>query len=178
MSFSAEIVVRNGERGDAAGLSKVGARLFRQTYQGKMPSIDLESYVAEDFNLEQQLAELQDPNVTTLLVEKAGEIVGYAQVRQNPIPASTGLNVAIELWRIYLERSSQGLGIGKLLLSRAGEAVRSRSEDQVWLGVWERNLGAISFYEKHGFHIAGSQKFNIGAEVHNDLVMVGSAGAF
>ena len=52
------------------------------------------------------------------------------------------------------------------------------SSNQIWLGVWEKNLHAISFYEKHGFIVVGSQEFFIGAEVHNDIVMLGSVNAF
>ena len=178
MSPSTEIAIRNGVLSDALVLSKVAARLFHQTYEGEMPSKNLESYVAEDFCFDQQLAELQNLNVTTLLVENAGELVGYAQVRRKAIPVETDSNVTIELWRIYLDKFSQNLGIGKALLSKVGEVARSMPGDQIWLGVWEQNLKAISFYEKHGFCVVGSQKFNIGSEIHNDLVMVGSASAF
>jgi len=178
MNSTAEIVIKNGRANDALDLSKVAARLFRQTYEGKMPSKDLDSYIAADFNHDQQLAELQNTSVTTLLTEISGVVVGYAQVRKKPIPVDIKSNVTTELWRIYLDKNCHGLGIGKLLLSKVKEVSLSISGDQIWLGVWEQNLQAISFYEKHGFQVVGSQEFNIGTELHNDLVMIGSASAF
>jgi len=176
--MATEIATRTGEPKDAQELSDIAARLFHQTYDGKMPSPDLESYVAEDFTLEVQLSELQDPDVTTLLAESDGELVGYAQIRRKTVPVAIESNVPIELWRIYLDKSSQGLGIGKLLLSAAGNAASEMGSQHIWLGVWERNIQAISFYERHGFSVVGSQEFNIGTETHNDLVMVGPVDAF
>jgi ribosomal protein S18 acetylase RimI-like enzyme len=178
MNLPTDLAIRLGEPKDSLALSKIATKLFKQTYNGKMPSKDLESYVREDFGYDQQLAELEDVNVTTLLVEYGDGLVGYAQIRRKSIPVEIDSNVILELWRIYLDQSRRGLGIGKLLLSRVGEAVRAMSSDQVWLGVWEQNNSAISFYQKHGFRVVGSQEFHIGNEVHNDLIMLGSANAF
>lgn len=171
-------IIKKGRPNDAHDLSKLAARLFKQTYQDKMPLKDLDSYIAEDFRREQKFAELQDINIITLLAEDAGKLVGYAQVRRKPIPVEVIPTVTIELWRIYLDKSYQGFGVGKLLLSRVGEEARSLSGDLVWLGVWEQNHQAISFYEKHGFRVVGSHEFNVGTESQNDLVMIGSTHAF
>jgi len=178
VNLPTDIVIRTGETRDAPGLSEVAAKLFFETYIGDMPAKTLESYVAEEFNHDQQLAELKDADVTTLLVEHSGELVGYSQIRRNPIPVKIALSVEIELWRIYLDKSCHGSGIGKLLLSKALEITRKMPSDHIWLGVWEKNHRALSFYEKHHFKVVGSQEFCIGTEVHNDIVMLGSANAF
>jgi len=152
--------------------------MFFETYADAMPSKDLESYVAEDFSRGRQLAALEDADVTTLLAERSGELVGYAQIRRKPIPVETETSAAVELWRIYVDKSCHGLGIGRLLLAKAMEVSRKMSSDQIWLGVWEKNLRAISFYQRHDFKIVGSQEFRIGAEVHRDIIMSGPATAF
>lgn len=174
----ADITIRTGATSDAADLSRVAARLFFETYVEKMPVKDLESHVAGDFGYDRQLAELKDPDVTTLLAERSGELIGYAQIRRKSLPVETDARATIELWRIYVDRSCHGLGIGKLLLSKVMEVTRQMSCERIWLGVWERNPRAISFYEKHNFEIVGSQEFRIGNEVHNDILMSGSADAF
>lgn len=173
-----KIAIRTAEPKDARELSDAAARLFRQTYEGKMPSADLESYIAEDFTPKLQLAQLNDPNVVTLLAESDGQLMGYAQVRRQPVPGTNELNVPVELWRIYLDRHCHGLGIGRLLLSAVGKTASAMNSQQIWLGVWEQNSQAISFYQRHGFVVAGSREFGIGTEIHNDLVMVGSVDAF
>jgi ribosomal protein S18 acetylase RimI-like enzyme len=163
-----------GNEEDALRLSKLAANLFHQAYAGSMSSDVLESYIAEDFGLTQQHAELSDPNITTLLVEIENVLVGYAQLRLKPIPVAIDLDISAEIWRIYVDRSCHGLGIGRQLLSRLGEVAHEMSHDKIWLGVWEQNPKAIAFYKKFGFHEIGNQEFHLGAEIHNDLVFIGS----
>ena len=177
MSLPADTIIRAAEPDDARALSAIAARLFIQTYESEVPRQVLEAYVAEDFNPELQRAELRDPGVVTLLAEQHGAIAGYAQVRRQSAPLDLEYELSIELWRIYLDRSCHGRGIGKRLLAAAGKAARSMSGEKVWLGVWERNTRAIAFYEKHGFSVAGYKEFNIGTEIHRDLVMAASVNA-
>jgi hypothetical protein len=43
--------------------------------------------------------------------------------------------------------------------------------DSLWLGVWEKNEGAIRFYERNGFSVTGSHPFRMGDEIQTDLIM-------
>jgi ribosomal protein S18 acetylase RimI-like enzyme len=173
-----KIIISIGNEGDALRLSKLAANLFHQAYVGSMSSDILESYIVGDFSMTRQQAELSDPNITTLLVEIEDVLVGYAQLRLKPIPVAIDFDISTELWRIYVDRSCHGLGIGRQLLSRLGKIAREMLHDQIWLGVWEQNPKAISFYKKLGFKEIGNQEFHIGTEIHNDLVFIGSTSAF
>jgi len=173
-----EVVVRKAEPDDSEILSEISGRLFRQTYVGKMPSDDLCSYVSEGFKQELKLEELKDSTITTLIAETEGKVIGYAQIRQKQMPFSSNKYSEVELWRIYLDKFYHGMGIGNLLLIKVAEVVRALSSENIWLGVWDQNRQAISFYEKHGFSVVGSQQFKVGNDVQNDLVMVGSLNAF
>ena len=163
---------------DAFRLSRLAANLFHQAYAESMPSAALASYIAEDFGIDQQRAELSDSNITTLLLDVENELVGYAQLRLNPIPVATDIAVTAELWRIYVDRSCHGLGVGRDLLYRVGEIAGEMSHEKIWLGVWEDNQKAIAFYKKLGFSEVGQKEFDLGGEVQNDLVYVGSTSAF
>ncbi len=44
-------------------------------------------------------------------------------------------------------------------------------KNYVWLGVWEKNIDAISFYKKMRFKKAGRHPFRMGNELQNDLIM-------
>ena len=44
-------------------------------------------------------------------------------------------------------------------------------KNYVWLSVWEKNTGAISFYKKMGFKKAGRHSFKMGDELQDDLIM-------
>jgi ribosomal protein S18 acetylase RimI-like enzyme len=163
---------------DALRLSVWAAKRFHQTYTDSMPAGALKTHIAEDFGVTQQRTELLDPNITTLLVEIENEVVGYAQLRLKPIPVTIDYDVTAELWRIYVDKSCHGLGVGRQLLCRVGEIARERSHDKIWLGVWEHNVSAIAFYQKLGFSVVGEHVFNLGGEVQNDFVCVGDTSAF
>jgi ribosomal protein S18 acetylase RimI-like enzyme len=46
-----------------------------------------------------------------------------------------------------------------------------RGCDTIWLDVWERNLRARAFYQKWGFIEVGTQLFQLGDDLQNDLLM-------
>ncbi len=172
-----KITIRIASEKDALGLSELAAKLFYQAYIGSMPSAALESYIVENFGITQQRVELLDLSITTLLVESETELLGYAQLRLNPTPVIQDSDITAELWRIYVDRTCHGLGVGRQLLGRIGEIAREMSHDKIWLGVWEKNVGAIAFYKKLGFSVVGEKEFHLGDEVQNDLVCVGSTTA-
>ena len=51
------------------------------------------------------------------------------------------------------------------------DALLERGCDVVWLGVWERNPRAISFYRKVGFAEVGEHVFQLGSDPQRDVVM-------
>ena len=51
------------------------------------------------------------------------------------------------------------------------QEARLRGCDSVWLGVWEENLRAISFYKKWGFREVGNHIFTVGNDPQNDFIM-------
>jgi ribosomal protein S18 acetylase RimI-like enzyme len=181
----AEPTIRRATAADARLLADIGAALFRQTYAEQIPAAEIGAYVASDFGEEQQRAEIEDPTVVTLLAEAplpgTGEdaLVGFAQLRQKPLPTSARGNANVELWRIYVERDWHGRRVGQSLLRAVGEAARETlAATGIWLGVWEQNPRAISFYEKNGFEAVGHQEFRVGPEVHQDIVLVAHRDAF
>ena len=59
-----------------------------------------------------------------------------------------------EVWKLFVEPVLQGRSIGGDLLEYAKEKYNAES-----LWVLEKNTRAISFYEKHGFHITEEKIF-------------------
>ena len=43
--------------------------------------------------------------------------------------------------------------------------------EYVWLGVWEKNYSALSFYEKNGFKKSESHEFKLGDDIQIDWIM-------
>ncbi len=59
-----------------------------------------------------------------------------------------------EICKIYVDTFFQSEGIGKELI---GYAIHELHADNLW--ALEKNTRAISFYERHGFHLTGERKF-------------------
>ena len=57
------------------------------------------------------------------------------------------------------------------LLDFAINIAREMQLKYVWLGVWEHNYKAISFYEHNGFNVFGSHDFLLGEDRQTDLLM-------
>jgi GNAT superfamily N-acetyltransferase len=77
----------------------------------------------------------------------------------------------VELQRFYADRSAIGHGVGAALMRASLDAARSAGHRTLWLGVWERNARAISFYERWQFETVGDHKFRLGSDLQTDLIM-------
>ena len=171
MTRHVNVSSRRATESDAAALAEVGAALFRQTYAGSISAAEIDRHVSADFSTARQAGELRDPSIVSFLVERGSSTVGFAQLRLRELRDDAAGPAEIELWRIYLDRSLHGMGVGRRLLATLGEAAQERGATAMWLAVWEKNPRAIAFYEKHGFDRAATQTFQVGDEVQNDLVL-------
>jgi len=82
--------------------------------------------------------------------EITGELAGYLKVNENQAQADLREVKGLEIERIYLRKRFQGQGLGKALLEKGPQITRRKQKEYVWLGVWERNEKAITFYEQMG----------------------------
>jgi len=168
---SSSIALRRASSADAARLAAFAAVAFIDTFEVHNRPEDMAAYVAEAFGEAVQLAELTDPQYTVFLAEWAGEIVGFAMLRDGPHPACIPDASAIEIARLYAGKRWIGAGVGALLMQRCLVEAASRGRRTIWLGVWERNVRAIGFYQRWHFAIVGSQPFQLGSDRQNDRVM-------
>jgi ribosomal protein S18 acetylase RimI-like enzyme len=168
---ASSIALRRASAADAARLAAFAATAFVDTFGPQNRAEDMAAYVAEAFGEAAQRAELTDPQCTVFLAERDGEIVGYAMLRDGPAPACVHDPSTIEIARLYAGQRWIGAGIGALLMQRCLVEAAARSRRTIWLGVWERNVRAIGFYQRWHFTIVGSQPFQLGSDRQNDRVM-------
>ena len=65
----------------------------------------------------------------------------------------------------------QGKKIGKQILLEALKLANQRGKEYIWLGVWQKNIDAIRFYEKHGFYTFDTHPYYIGKDKQTDWLM-------
>lgn len=156
---------------DAALLSQLGARTFREAFGRFIPPIDLDSYISATYNPARQMDGLTNPLRKCLIAEREGIAVGYAMLHAHEaLPIVAGEN-PIELERLYLLQDSIGRGLGSVLMCKCIKESRRCSHKTMWLRVWERNERAIAFYRKLGFEGVGVRSKELGKSIGKDLIM-------
>ena len=97
--------------------------------------------------------------------------IGYARLFDSAKPEAVSGSAPVELNRIYVDQTDTGKGYGSVLMEACLDTVDRAGYQTIWLGVWEKNVRAIAFYEKWGFRAVGSQRFVLGSDVQRDVLM-------
>ena len=168
-----ELTVRQATIEDVAPLTDLAYSTYWDTFSAHPlndPS-DFQAYMSEAFSLEKFSTELLDTSTCFLLAYSGDVLAGYAKLwiknSEPPIKAEN----PVELCRLYARKDFIGMGVGHRLMEECETASRKLGCDVIWLGVWEHNPKAISFYKKHGFRIVGSHVFSVGTDDQNDFLM-------
>jgi ribosomal protein S18 acetylase RimI-like enzyme len=171
--------VRRATVADAEALAALAARLFFETYEAHTPADDMSAYLADEHTPARRRAELESPTVATFVAEDEfeGDLVGFVQVRAQPLPEGVTGRASVELARLYIDRGFQGRALAAELLGCALDAARTLGATDIWLSVWEQNARAIAFYRKHGFVTLGSHEFVVANSSYTDFVMSRALGA-
>jgi diamine N-acetyltransferase len=164
--------IRHASATDASELSDLGARTFRAAYAEANGAHLVDAYIADHYSTAIQLAELQDERLLYLVAEIDARLVGFALLRTDQShPDVVGTN-PIRLARIYMDMPYLGSGLGSVLMEHCITDCRRRGHDVLWVGVWEENRRAISFYERWGFNRIGTEIFDVGGDVQRDAILV------
>jgi ribosomal protein S18 acetylase RimI-like enzyme len=77
----------------------------------------------------------------------------------------------IEIERIYVLQQYHDKKAGAALMAHCMEYATNNGYNTIWLGVWEHNHRAISFYKRWGFELFGSHPFILGDDHQTDVLM-------
>ena len=167
-----EIRIIEADVGHSFLLRNLAEETFYDSFAKDNEPENLREYMDSAFSISQIESELKERGSIYLIAYLNQTPVGYARLR---IPKETPKGLSgkkcIELQRIYARRFYIGKGIGRSLLSRCVELSREQGYDIMWLGVWERNERAITFYEKWGFEKFGAHTFHLGRDAQTDILM-------
>ena len=165
------LTLRNAEPTDAERLALVGRATFLESYADVLTGEDILLHSRHQHAPEVYVAWLDNSHAACCLAETTtGAPVGYAVLCQPdlPVPLHPG---DLELKRIYLLHRFQGQGAGKALLRWAMDEARRRGAPRLLLGVYGQNHAALRFYRRHGLEVIGTRQFQVGATLHDDLVL-------
>jgi ribosomal protein S18 acetylase RimI-like enzyme len=158
-------------------LADVAARTFPLACPPTSTPADIATFIDQTLTPARFADYLADPDRAVLTAISDDRIVGYAMtIRGLPddpdVQSAVVLRPTVELSKIYVLPDAHGAGASAALMTAALEQARTLSAASVWLGVNQQNLRAQRFYAKHGFTIAGTKRFLVGAVLESDYVMV------
>lgn len=152
-------------------LQKIGRQTFLETFSESNSEENMKSYLKEGFSKQKLTAELNDANSAFYFALLENEVIGYLKVNFGDSQTELKDNKALEIERIYVSKEFHGKSIGQLLYDKAIQIAKQKEAEYVWLGVWEENPRAISFYKKNGFVEFDKHIFKLGDDEQTDLMM-------
>ena len=159
------------EFADLASLLDLAQTSFLQAFtEGNKPE-NVQAYLSQAFTPVQLEKEWRNPASTFLLASLEGKLVGYTKVNLAAAQTDVQDPESLEVARLYTLEEVWGRGVGQFLLDAALDFAKEKGKTFVWLGVWEHNTRAISFYEKNRFKAFGSHPFPFGDEIQTDWLM-------
>lgn len=162
---------------DLAELADVAARTFPLACPPAATPENIAAFIDDNLSADRFRDYLADPERTILVARDDDRIVGYAMlIRGVPddddVQRALALRPAVEVSKLYVLPESHGAGASAALMTAAVQAAEGSGARSVWLGVNQQNRRAQRFYAKHGFAVAGTKTFRLGAAVEHDYVMV------
>ncbi|MFI0709918.1 GNAT family N-acetyltransferase [Streptomyces inhibens] len=152
---------------DIEAVSAVRVHGWQSAYRGLMPQAYLDAMsVAADAEQRRSWFGRRSPEVSDLVAERGGEVVGWACVGpardpdvapgagELPAPRPT----AGELLALYVTPGLIGTGIGRALLSAGTARARASGFHTLYLWVVRGNSRAQRFYERAGFVPDGAEE--------------------
>lgn len=165
------IIIKKVTPNDIKDLQMIASQTFMEAFSGANTEENMREYLEKGFSLEKLGAELSDKNSEFYFAEHDHHIIGYLKVNFGQSQTEIKDEKALEIERIYVLHEFHGKKIGQLLYEKAVDIARRVNAQYVWLGVWEENLKAISFYKKNGFVEFDKHVFKLGDEEQADIMM-------
>jgi ribosomal protein S18 acetylase RimI-like enzyme len=165
------ISIIKAELQDIEKLQKIGRQTFFETFSESNSEENMQKYLDEGFSIEKLTTELTDINAEFYFAILDAEVIGYLKLNFGESQTELKDNKALEIERIYVSKEFHGKSVGQLLYDKAIEVAKQKNVDYVWLGVWEENPRAISFYKKNGFMEFDKHIFKLGDDEQIDIMM-------
>lgn len=145
---------------DAAELARVHVQAWRETYAGVLPS-DYLDRMSTPLHMRRWRARLIRMNEITLAAEGRHGLVAYASGQT----ARAGETAEGEITTLYVLRSAQDMGLGRLLLTGVARALADRGASSLVIWVLRENARAQGFYERLGGQPGEGREETVGGGV-------------
>lgn len=165
------IEIKKVSLNDLEALKNIGKETFYETFSVENTEEDMQAYLNESFNTKKLTTELKNTNSEFYFAILHNKVIGYTKLNYGTAQTEVKDKNALEIERIYVLKEFHGRQVGQLLHNNALELAKQTNLKYLWLGVWEKNQRAISFYEKNGFIAFDKHIFKLGNDEQIDIMM-------
>ncbi len=165
------IILKRATASDLAQLQVISKQTFLEAFSSTNNEDDMIQYVEKSFSRVQLQSELENNDTAFYLATLADSVIGYLKLNFGQSQTELKDKEGMEIERIYVSKDYLGKEVGKLLMEKAIQVAQSAGVNYVWLGVWEENSRAISFYQKNGFIKFDQHPFMLGNDEQTDIMM-------
>lgn len=152
-------------------LSAISAACFYDTFHKQNGEENMMLFLKENFAIHALTNEMLQPANHFFFARIEDEIAGYIKLSTSETPPEIKEIDSIEIARIYVLKDKIGHGVGKSLMEFAFSFAKQLDKKMIWLGVWEQNSNAISFYHNYGFKKFSEHIFMLGNDAQTDWLM-------
>ena len=163
--------ISNVELKDIESLRNISIQTFTETFAAQNAESDMQKYISDCLSIEKLTKEFHTVNSEFYFIRCENKIIGYLKLNSGESQTECPNDNALEIERIYVEKKFHGKYAGKLLLQKAKDIAKQMRCEYIWLGVWENNERAITFYTKHGFVKYDTHLFKLGDDEQTDVMM-------
>lgn len=169
--MSNNIFIKQIGKEELGSLQQISRNTFYSAFASQNTEENMKLYMDQAFSTESLLLELNDPESWFYFALLNDEVVGYLKLNSGTAQSDLQDENGMEISRIYIEEKYQGHRIGQHLIDKALEIAKHKKSSFIWLGVWEKNVGAIRFYERNGFEKFSTHHFMLGHDLQADIIM-------
>ena len=167
-----EVFIRYATGSDAALIADLSRKTFYETFGSVNTKENMDKFLNQQFTREKLMDEVTEPGNTFFIAFDGDTPVGYVLMREGKKFPEFDNKDSIEIARIYVVNSSIGRGIGQQLMRQCIFIARELKKEIIWLGVWEKNMRAITFYKKWGFERFSDHDFLLGDDLQKDWLLM------
>ena len=164
------MTLREVQKEELGLLREMSISTFTDAFGHLNTQENMSLYLSEKMSAEHIKDEFDSPGSTFYFAIINEQIVGYIKLNTGEAQSEPFHN-AMEVERIYVLRQHQGQRIGGTMFEHAISLARQEGIEVLWLGVWDQNVRAITFYERMGLEVFDTHSFMLGTDRQTDKLM-------
>lgn len=156
---------------DVEKLQAISRQTFSEAFAEVNSEENMTKYLDESFATEKLTKELNNPSSYFYFAVLDKKVIGYLKLNTKDAQTEKQELDALEVQRIYVAKEFYGKKVAQALYAQAEQTAQELKASYMWLGVWEENFRASSFYTKNGFVQFDTHIFRVGDDEQTDLLM-------